>query len=220
MFNFSVFSQEDKSIPKNSQKVSFEKQTKSKELPFFFDDLMFSVGANYGGVFMTKFKDELSYRPGFNMGIEHYQSVEKKVFLNYGLFYSAKNFRHHAFNNIDFRINSIEGLVFLAYEIPAFEEIDIRFLAGVHFNYFASLSSSQPYILDELLTESIHKYQNENLKKLDYGLFVGVSAEKRNYYFRVGTTIGNTNVVRNDQGMYNSIHLSFGYFMFRNMRKF
>jgi hypothetical protein len=204
-----------------SQNDSISNTLSSREklnFPFLLDDLMVSGGLNFGGMYMTKFKDDLSYDNGFHLGLEHYQSVGKKVFLNYALLYSRKGFNHHVDDRVKFSLNTWEVLTFASYELPAFRDYDFRFLLGVNYNYFSSLGQDKEYSLAYAESGNF-MYSNHNLRKHDVGLFFGLSFERNDYYFRLSSTIGHVNLMRNDQGMYHNLNLTLGYFPFRFYRQ-
>jgi hypothetical protein len=200
-----------------SQKSSDFVNTKEKNLPLFFDDFIVVGGLNYGGLYMTKQKNELSYRTGFHLGFEHYQPIGKKVFLHYGLSFMQKGFRYQQ-EKIDWAINSIQGLTYASYELPALRNYDFRFLLGLHYSYNFNWYPSTTYSDEVRSNPDLFFYDRNKFQNFDFGLFFGLSFERDNYYMRLGSTIGHVNLVNNDQGMFHSLQMSFGYLIFRGVR--
>lgn len=210
-FSASIFSQNDSIITKSSRFAEMK-------FPLLLDDLMLAGGLNFGGIYMSQYPLELSYRGGFHLGMAHYQSIGKKVFLNYALMYSQKGFNHHVGEKIRFTLNTWEVLTFAAYELPVMRDYDFRFLLGLHYNYFANLKQDRIYP-DTRFENEDFMYSNYNLRKHDFGLFFGLSLERDDYYFRLSSTVGHVNVVSNDQGMFQNLNVTFGYFPFRHYRQ-
>ena len=210
-FSAVVFSQNDTIAKKTSRFAEMN-------FPFLLDDLMLAGGLNFGGIYMSQYPLELTYRGGYHFGLGHYQSIGKKVFLNYAFMYSQKGFNHHVGEKIRFTLNTWEVLTFAAYELPVLRDYDFRFLLGAHYNYFANLGQDRPYPDSRIENEGF-MYSNHNLRKHDFGLFFGLSLERDDYYFRLSSTVGHVNVVNNDQGMFQNLNITVGYFPFRHYRQ-
>ncbi|MFN3639281.1 MAG: outer membrane beta-barrel protein [Flavobacterium sp.] len=204
-------------VKSTSQNTFTTESSKDKSLPLFFDDFLVVGGLNYGGMFMTKEKSDLSYRTGFHLGFEHYQPIGKKVFLHYGVSFLQKSFRHHQ-EKVDWTINSMQGLTFASYEIPVLRNYDFRFLLGAHYSYNFNWYPSTSYSSEVLTNPDLFYYDRKKFQNFDFGLFFGLSFERDNYYMRLGSTVGNVKLVNNDQGMYHSLQMSFGYLVFRGAR--
>jgi hypothetical protein len=191
--------------------------TKFSKFPFFLEDVFISGGINHGGIWMTKYKDQIDYKPGFQIGVEHYRSVGARVFLNYGIQYAQKNFTHNI-NDIDFSINALQGIIFVGYEIPEFRDYDFRFLVGTHLNYHFNANKSGQYSIAQSLQPDVFKYNTADFNGFDYGLFFGLSMERKNFYWRISSTIGLNNLDKKDQGMYHGFQMNLGYFFLRGLR--
>ncbi len=190
-----------------------------RNLPFYLDDIMVIGGVNISGIYMSKDFRNLSHRPGFNVGLESYFPVLDHFFFNYGIQYAQKNFRHESYA-INFRNHYIDIPLFFAYELPEFNAFDWRFMLGYQLSFRLNSTQSQAYPEEVWNNENAVVYPVSGLHRVDPGFVFGTSAEFRSCYVRFKGFTGFTKLVKERQGMINAFHFEFGFFIFRNLRRY
>jgi len=213
------YSQEDEINTSNNASLEEEEEVSKKfDFPYYLDDLVIVAGLNNGGIYFNKNNSETTYGYGSHFGVEHYQSPGMNLFINYGLHFNNTNFRQRS-ADIEFSLYRLQAPIFVSYEIPELREFDFRFLLGFEFSYLLNASMSRAYNAFEQASPDFFNYQPNKFSKFDAGLFFGLSVERDNYYFRIGSTINVINLDPNEQGMIHQLHLTLGAFPFRFLRK-
>lgn len=195
-----------------------KKKLRLNNLPYFFDDLLVTGGFNMNGIYYSYYYKELSYLPGYQVGIENFYPILKKGFLHYGIVYAGRGLKHDA-HGIIFRTHYLDFPLYVSYELPALQTIDFRVLFGTQFSALLGASQSKNY--NELYNgeNEFYQYNPQQFRKLDAGFNFGFSAEYKDVFFRVRTFVGLAKLMPNEQGMNNAFMFDVGYFPFRKFRK-
>jgi hypothetical protein len=203
----------------NPADSNYQNNVKSKinwtSLPYFFDDLLLTGGVNRSNIYFSSHYSELSHITGFQTGIENYYPVMDKAFIHYGAIFSARGFEHQS-QNIRFRTYNFDFPIYLAYELPALREFDLRLLLGAQFTKRTGAIESSSYAATN---EATFKYRPSQFARFDFGFTTGLSAEYGNHYFRARVFHGYMKMMPNEQGMNAAFFFDYGYFFFRGLRK-
>jgi hypothetical protein len=184
-------------------------------LPYFFDDMIITAGINRSSLYYTPNYLQITHSTGFQIGIENYYPVLDKAFLHYGLIFSRRGFNHEAYN-VRFSTHNIDLPVYMAYELPAFREYDLRLFFGAQVSTMLGARPKGIYPTD---IGPAYRYETNRFTKVDFGFTFGLSIEQKNYYTRFRIFNGYVKLMPDDQGMNASFAMDFGYFLFRGMRK-
>ena len=203
-------------VPQSVELFSTPSDKLFKRLPYFFDDIMVVFGVSNSGVYYTPNYESLAHVPGLKLGLESYFPVFPRAFLHFGVLGNRRGFEHasagRTFNSL-----FIEMPLFLSYELPELEFMDWRFIAGTKFAYLMSTESLDSGAGHQEAEDLFH-YDPESFNHLDWGFYVGMSFEKRNFYLRISSYTGVVKLVPTDQGMRAEFSLDLGFFPFRSLR--
>jgi hypothetical protein len=211
----SIYSQTDNF---QSEEIVEENGKKTKNLPYFMDDIQIIAGANFSGIFFSSNYRNLTYLPGYQVGIEKYFPMARTLFISVGPHYTQRNFKHKI-DNVRFTNHYLDLPIFFSFELPEFRSIDFRFVLGTQLSYRISSNQFGEYSTETLNNPDAYTYKTGNLNSFDIGWAFGLSAEYKNIFFRLRSYIGTTNIAKKEPGTLNSFNLDVGYFIFRPFRK-
>jgi hypothetical protein len=184
-------------------------------LPYFLDDVMILAGVNSGNVYWSNHFRELRSSGGFQIGLEGFVPLGQVTFIDYGIHFAQRNFRHGR-QDIVFRNNYLDFPLYASFMLPEFRSIDWRFFLGTQFSYMLSTSQSEEYLpggFDDF------QYDPSRFNRFDTGMTFGLSVERGNFFIRLRSFVGISRVDRMDQGGMNAFYLEGGYFLFRRFRQ-
>jgi hypothetical protein len=202
--------EDDTSLQQEGNKI------RNKQLPYFLDDVMLIVGLNRSGLYFSDQFRDLSYGSGYNIGAEGYLPLGKITFLNYGVHFSQRSFYHLPDSKVKFDNYYLDFPVYVSFSLPELKRIDWRFFLGTQLTYRLSSSQVGEY---PILGEDFFQFEVRRFKNLDGGMTFGLSAEARDFFFRLRSYVGVNNLDELDQGTMNSFNVELGYFLFRKYRK-
>jgi hypothetical protein len=194
-------------------------QTKSyRDYSFFLNDSYVIGGMSYSGIYYSNSFRNLSYRPGFQIGIEQYIPMKRIMFLSAGVHFTQRNFRHHADPDVIFRNNYIDLPFYACFELPVLKEMDLRFLLGAQIGIRLSSSQRNTYSEVYLADPANFFYRTSDFHRFDGGWSFGLSMERNNFIFKVRSYVGFAKMQNTDQGMVHSVNVDVGYFVFRQFK--
>jgi hypothetical protein len=203
----------------NIDSLKFSSLNKSK-LSFILDDTYFIGGINTSGIYYSNNFRQLSYKPGFSMGIEQYFPLKGKVFLSTGFNLTERNFSFQK-NEPKIAINNlyIDCPLTAAFELPIMRTLDFRVFLGAVVTKRLQSNISGNY--EALLSEKpdVFQYQKNDFHAGDFGWHFGLSAEYKSVIFRCRSYSGFVKLDKKDQGMLSSFNFEIGYFLFRNLKR-
>jgi hypothetical protein len=183
------------------------------------DDTYIISGLNFSGLYYSKNFRQLSYAPSYFVGIEQYFPSKGKFFTSFGLNVSNRPFRHHTPQNaLIFNNLYADVPLSFSYELPVFRNFDFRFIVGGFFSLRLASWTRSSYSDSFLDDPSNFAYNTADFKRTDFGWHFGLSAEHKNYIFRLRCLSGFNNLDRREQGMINGLSMEMGYFLFRDKR--
>jgi hypothetical protein len=184
-------------------------------LPYFLDDLMLIAGLNSSNVYWSNHFRELRSAGGFNIGVEGFLPLGQVSFIDFGIHFAQRNFRHGD-QNLLFKNNYIDVPIYASFMLPELRSIDWRFFLGTQFSYRVSSNQSEDYFA---LSNDIFQYDIASFNRFDTGMTFGLSGESGNFFFRVRSFVGISRIDRNDQGGMSAFFIEGGYFLFRGLRR-
>ncbi|MBW3466719.1 outer membrane beta-barrel protein [Arthrospiribacter ruber] len=184
-------------------------------IPFFLYDVMITGGLNTSNVYWSNHYRELNPAGGFQIGLEGYFPLGQVSFIDYGVQFAQRNFRHGS-QSILFKNNYLDFPLYASFSLPEFITIDWRFFLGTQFSYRLSTTQSEDYLL---FNQDRFEYDPQRFNRFDTGMTFGLSGERNNIYFRLRSFVGISKIDRLDQGAMSSFNLELGYFLFRNYRQ-
>lgn len=193
-----------------------DSKIRNKALPYFLDDVMIVGGINRSGLYFSDQFRELSYGNGYNIGAEGYLPLGKITFLNYGMHFSQRTFYHFQNSKVRFDNHYLDFPLYVSFSLPELKRIDWRFFLGTQVTYRLSFNQVGEY---PFLVDDFFQFKGRRFKNLDGGMTFGLSAEARDFFFRLRSYVGVNNLDELDQGAMNSFNIELGYFLFRKYRK-
>jgi hypothetical protein len=189
-----------------------------KDNSFFLNDSYILGGFNHSGIYYSNSFRDLSYRPGFQIGIEQYIPMKRIMFLSAGIHFSQRNFRHNADPKVVFRNNYIDLPFYACFELPVFKEVDLRFLLGAQFGVRLNSAQKEDYSEMYITDGSNFTYNTSNFYRFDGGWSFGLSMERKDFIVKLRSYVGFAKLDKSDQGMVHSINVDVGYFIFRQFK--
>lgn len=199
-----------------SDTLKFSALDKSK-LSFFLDDTYILGGVGISSVYYSNNFRELGYTPNFVFGIEQYLPLGTKSFLSTGLNVGQRNFYYSRQNPVQFNNLYLDLPVTTAWELPILRSLDLRLLIGASVGVRLNTQVSGDYALLQEHPQFFN-YNVDDFHRMDFGWTFGLSAEYRNFLFRLRSYSGFIKIDRKDQGMLNSFNFEVGYFLFRGIK--
>jgi hypothetical protein len=190
-----------------------------RENSFFLNDSYILGGFNHSGIYYSNSFKDLSYRPGFQFGIEQYIPMKRNLFLSGGLHFSQRNFRHNTNPAIIFKNNYIDLPFYACFELPILKDVDLRFLLGAQVGVRLGSSQKGNYSETYLNDGSGFVYSTDNFHRFDGGWSFGFSMEKKDFIFKLRSYLGFAKLDKSEQGMMHSLNADVGYFIFRQIKR-
>ena len=189
-------------------------------ISILLDDTYFTGGLNISGLYYSNNFRNLSYAPGFFVGVEHYFPTTAKFFTNVGLNITKKSFTHkyQAENRLTYNNLYLDIPITFSYELPMLRSLDFRMLLGLFGSARLASWTNDEYNTEYLNGNSNFIYDHEDFKSIDVGWLFGASIEFGNYMARVRCFSSWNKLHKVEQGMINNISFDFGYFFFRDKR--
>jgi len=208
---------ESKSEQYNSDTIIFKALNKTT-LQFFLDDTYFFGGYTSSGIYYSNHFKDLSYGSGLVYGIEQYFPLSGKVFFSAGLHLTHRNFSQFK-NTTTIRVNNLflDIPTTTAFELPVLRKFDFRLLLGSNISIRTRTTITGNYDIISQNNPNVFKYNTNNFSRFDFGWLFGLSAEYRDFLFRMRSFSGFIKLDSKDQGMLNSFNFEVGYFLFRNL---
>jgi hypothetical protein len=201
----------DDSLTVSRNKSRTIKRLDLSNLPYIMDDLMIIAGFNQTTMMYSIDHRSIRYGGGFQLGSEVYIPVLEKAFFHVGANYALRRFE----NGVNtYSMHRLEVPLFLAYELPEFRQFDWRFLIGFQLNGNLTNQEAGP---DGSLADA--RYRSRDFRFFDFGLIGGLSAEFKEFYFRLRAYSGTRSLISEDSGAIAFFQFDFGYFIFRKFRK-
>jgi hypothetical protein len=209
-----VYSQDNQ-----SDTLLFSALNKSK-IQFILDDTFLFGGMTSSGVYYSNNFRELSYRNGLVFGVEQYLPLKGKVFLCIGLNVSQRNFSYLK-NTPNINVNNLylDVPITSAFELPILKNLDFRLLFGANIGVKMKSNLNGDYDLILNSNPNTFIYDVNDFNKFDFGWTFGLSAEYKDFIFRLRSYSGFIKFDKKDQGMLNSFNFEVGYFLFRTLNK-
>ncbi|EOZ93562.1 hypothetical protein A33Q_3508 [Indibacter alkaliphilus LW1] len=176
---------------------------------------MLLAGFNSGNVYWSNHFRELRSSGGFQIGFEGFIPLGQITFLDYGIQYAQRNFKHGK-QEILFKNHFLDFPIYASFMLPELRSIDLRFFLGTQFSYRLSSEQSEIY---PLLSNDSFQYDPTRFNRFDSGMTFGLSGEKGNFFFRLRSFVGISKIDRMDQGSMSAFFIEGGYFLFRGLRQ-
>ncbi|PRY85703.1 outer membrane protein with beta-barrel domain [Mongoliibacter ruber] len=210
LFPVSGFSQEEDQEIEETENI-----LDLSNLPYFLNDVMIIGGVNSSGIYWSNHFRDLTMAGGFNLGLEGFIPLGQVSFIDYGVHFAQRNFRHSQ-QNILIKNNHLDFPLYVSFMLPELRTIDWRFFLGTQFSYRLSSNLSEnysPFIMNDF------QYDPQRFNRFDTGMTFGLSGEVGNFFFRARSYVGVSKLDRAEQGAMFSMMLEGGYFLFRNYRR-
>jgi len=191
------------------------REIERSSLSFWLDDTYLIGGVSYGGVYYSKNFRHLHYMPGFNLGIEQYFPLTGRMLLSGGVHYAQRNFLHEPSGERVALMNHFLDIpVSASFVLPVLRDFDFRIIFGANTAFRLASGRVGDYSEDY----EGFQYDVRNFQAMDFGWMFGFSAEYRNILMRFRCMSGFARIDGTEQGMFNSLNLELGYYLFRRKR--
>jgi len=184
-------------------------------LSFLLDDTYIIGGLNYGGLYYSNHFRQLHYMPGFNLGIEQIIPLTGRMMLSTGFHYAQRSFEHSSHSGRTVFMNHFIDLPgAAAFALPIGLGLNFRLILGANLSIRLASSQLGNYTGDD----PEFRYDVNRFQPFDMGWFFGFSAEYKRLLARFRCYSGFARIDRGDQGMFNTVSIELGYYVFRKRK--